>query len=173
MNSGSLKSTGSTIAHYEATASGWREFREAVRRGERAVLGDRAYHYVPPGPSRFAALEFGDGVVIAVMEDGRVIRVPIDWFPILRDASPEERADFEFDRRRTWAFFPKLNTEVSVDQVLAYRDGADEEAFIRASASDDEERLWADIGALFRKARLVTGKTAEEIFAEVARTEPL
>jgi hypothetical protein len=173
MSSGSSKSTGSTTAHYEASANGWRGFREARCRGETAVLGNSGYHYVPPGPTRFVSLEFCDGLLVAALEDGRVIRVPIAWFPILRDTSPEERSEIEFDHRRTWAFSPKLNTEVSVDQVLAYCDGADEETFIAASASDHEQRLVADIGALVRKARRVIGKSAEEIFAEVVRSEPL
>ena len=173
MSAGSSQNTSSTTAHFEPTPNGWRGFRGALRRGEIAVLGNSRYHYAPPGPTRFVHLQVTDTVVIADLEDGRHIQVPIGWFPILRDAVQTERERFEFDRRRTWAFFPDLNTELSVDHILAYRDGAEEEAFVAASASADEGRLVADIGALVRKAMRVTGKSANDILARVTQTEPL
>ncbi len=134
------------------------------------MLGDAAYHYSPPGRTRLVGLEVSATHIVATLEDGREIRVPLGWFPILRDAAPEERQVIEFDVRMTWAFFPRLNTEVSVDQILAYRDGADEDAFIAASASEDEDRLLADIEALVRKAVRVTGRAEGEILAAVTGT---
>ena len=173
MSVGSSPNTGSTTERFEPTPSGWRGFRAAISQGETAILGNSRYHYAPPGPTRFARLQLTDTDVLADLEDGRRIEVPIGWFPILRDATQEERKQFEFDHRRTWAFFPALNTEISVDHLLAYRDGAEEEAFVAASASADEGRLVEDIGALVRKAMRVTGKTAADILARVVETEPM
>jgi hypothetical protein len=173
MSAGSSPNTRSITAHFESTPNGWRGFRDAVRRGETAILGNSHYHYVPPGPTRFDTLQVTDAAVIAALADGRRIEVPIAWFPVLRDAVQAEREHFEFDHRRTWAFFPDLNTELSVDHILAYRDGADEEAFVAASASADEERLVADIGALVRKAMRVAGKSARDVLARVTQKEPL
>lgn len=173
MSLGSSPNTRSTTERFEPTPSGWRGFRAAISQGGSAVLGNSHYHYSPPGPTRFVHLQVTDSAVLADLEDGRRIHVPIEWFPILRDAAQEERERFEFDRRRTWVFFPALNTDISVDHLLAYRDGAEEEAFVAASASADEDRLVADIGALVRKAMRITGKAAADILARMAQTEPM
>lgn len=173
MSTGSSPNTRGITAHFEPTPGGWRGFRAAIRQGEAAVLGNSQYHYTPPASTRFAHLQISDTAVIADLEDGRRIQVPLGWFPILRDATQEERGRFEFDHRRTWAFFPDLNTEISIDHLLAYRDGAEEEAFVAASASADEDRLAADIGALVRKAMRITGKAAADILARVTQTQPL
>jgi|GEM_PF-4075184 hypothetical protein len=44
---------------------------------------------------RFATavdVRIDDGLLHVVMADGREIAVPLEWFPRLRDASPEQRA---------------------------------------------------------------------------------
>ncbi|PSR27144.1 MAG: hypothetical protein C7B46_19580 [Sulfobacillus benefaciens] len=81
--------------------------------------------------------------------DGRQIQVPLEWFPILRDASPEERQVWEISLpKRVEILFPMLNAEITINQLLAWRQGEDEEAFIVASSSS-EQRL-TDIAALIR-----------------------
>lgn len=167
-------SASSPIKHFNPTQDGWNAFREAVRKSDPApVMGSAEYHYVPPGPTRIAEFGVADDVVRCHLEDGRRLVLPLSWFPILGDASPEERSEFEVDEARTTVFFPLLNADVTVDQMLAYHDGVEEDAFIAASASGDEDMLLLDIGALVRKACRVTGGTPDEILARVKETQRL
>ncbi len=41
------------------------------------------------------SVEFSDEMMSVHLADGRVISVPLTWFPLLRDASPAERAQYE------------------------------------------------------------------------------
>ena len=51
------------------------------------------------------------------LDDGRVIAVPLAWFPRLLNATPEQRAQFEISPRGLhWA---ALDEDSSVDGLLA------------------------------------------------------
>ena len=137
------------------------------------VMGGASYHFVPPGPTRITEFEVTPDAIRCRLDNGRLLEIPLSWFPILRDAKPDERQAFEVDDARTMVFFPLLNADVTVDQMLAYHDGVEEDAFIAASASGDEDMLLLDIGALVRKACRVTGGTPDEILARVKETQRL
>ncbi len=40
-----------------------------------------------------ASVAFTDSSLVVDLQDGRSLSVPLDWYPQLRDASPEQRAD--------------------------------------------------------------------------------
>jgi hypothetical protein len=42
----------------------------------------------PPEP-RARAVEFIPGAFVVLLEDGRSLTVPLEWFPRLRDATPQ------------------------------------------------------------------------------------
>lgn len=146
--------------HFDPTPEGWAAFREALRRARAAaeadpeaavsfpVLGTWDYHLrLPEGRTRIADLRFPDGDTLEVsLEDGRRVTVPLAWFPILRDALPEEREQTEPLAGGAALHFPALNTEVAVDDVLFCRGGWDEEARIAREVTP--ERLIYTIEAL-------------------------
>lgn len=89
---------------FEPTPEGWAAFRraqaetlEAKARGERSmhypILGGGRYWFAPPlGSPRIVSCDL-DGVEVRIaLADGRSITAPLSWWPILQDASPEERA---------------------------------------------------------------------------------
>jgi hypothetical protein len=43
------------------------------------------------------SVEFGDQMMHVRLSDGRVVSVPLVWFPLLRDATPEQRSRYEID----------------------------------------------------------------------------
>lgn len=51
------------------------------------------------------------------LDDGRVISVPLAWFPRLLNASPEQRAQFEISPRGI--HWDALDEDISVDGLLA------------------------------------------------------
>jgi Protein of unknown function (DUF2442) len=53
------------------------------------------------------------------LSDGRVIAVPLAWFPRLMHATPEARAKVEFSRRGLHR--EALGEDISIDGLLAAR----------------------------------------------------
>lgn len=51
------------------------------------------------------------------LDDGRVIAVPLAWFPRLLTATPEQRAQFELSPRGV--HWEALDEDISVDGLLA------------------------------------------------------
>ena len=55
--------------------------------------------------------------------DGRILSVPLAWFPLLRGATPEQRANYEIGGGGISLHWPDLDEDLSVAGLLA---GADE-----------------------------------------------
>ena len=63
------------------------------------------------------ALHFDDDSLWVHLDDGRVIAVPLAWFPRLLAATPEQRAQFELSPRGI--HWEALDEDISVDGLLA------------------------------------------------------
>jgi hypothetical protein len=62
------------------------------------------------------AMEFRDGLLLVTLKDGRVIGTPIDWYPRLANATPEQLEHYEL-----WAFgihWEELDEDLSIDGML-------------------------------------------------------
>jgi uncharacterized protein DUF2442 len=55
------------------------------------------------------------------LSDGRTIVAPLEWFPRLLYASPQERANFRLIRKGRGIHWPKLDEDISVEALLAGR----------------------------------------------------
>jgi hypothetical protein len=53
------------------------------------------------------------------LTDGRIISVPLIWFPILHGASPEQRSNYEIGAGGRSLHWPALDEDLSVAQLLA------------------------------------------------------
>jgi hypothetical protein len=58
------------------------------------------------------------------LTDGRVISVPIVWFPVLHEATPEQRARYEIGSGGTGLHWRELDEDLSVAGLLAGVDSA-------------------------------------------------
>lgn len=63
------------------------------------------------------SVRFDEDSLWVNLSDGRVIAVPLAWFPRLLNASPEQRAKVEFSRRGL--HWESLDEDISVDGLLA------------------------------------------------------
>jgi hypothetical protein len=59
-----------------------------------------------------------DGELVVELEDGRSVHVPLEWFPKLRDAAPEELAEWRLIGRGVGIHWPKLDEDISVRGLL-------------------------------------------------------
>jgi hypothetical protein len=56
--------------------------------------------------------------LIVDLSDGRVISVPLVWFPRLFNASAEERAEYELLGRGVGIHWPRIDEDLSVAGLL-------------------------------------------------------
>ena len=64
-------------------------------------------------------VEFDDERMLVVLEDGREISVPLQWFPRLLHASPAQRNAVRISRSGQGLHWDQLNEDLSVAGLLA------------------------------------------------------
>lgn len=68
------------------------------------------------------AVKFMDEMMEVYLTDGRIISVPIIWFPLLHEATLEQRAGYEIGGGGVSLHWPEIDEDISVAGLLA---GAD------------------------------------------------
>lgn len=71
--------------------------------------------------ARAQRVEVGDDTLIVELVDGRVITVPLTWFPRLWYGNAEERSHFEIIGDGMLIHWPDLDEDLSVAGLLAGR----------------------------------------------------
>ena len=65
------------------------------------------------------AVEFNHGMMNVFLTDGRIISVPIIWFPLLYEATPEQREGYEIGGGGVSLHWPELDEDLSVANLMA------------------------------------------------------
>jgi hypothetical protein len=68
------------------------------------------------------SVDFDEEMMHVSLTDGRLISVPIIWFPLLRGATPEQRTKYEIGGGGTSLHWPELDEDLSVAGLLAGSD---------------------------------------------------
>jgi hypothetical protein len=63
-------------------------------------------------------VRFSDDRLIVDLDDGRTISVPLDWYPRLRNASPEQRAAWELCGGGAGIHWPDVDEDLSAEGLL-------------------------------------------------------
>jgi hypothetical protein len=71
-----------------------------------------------PESPRALRVEVLEGDLVVHLEDGRTVSVPLEWFPKLRDASPDALGDWRLVGRGVGIHWPKLDEDLSVRGLL-------------------------------------------------------
>jgi hypothetical protein len=82
-------------------------------------------------PPRIVRVEVDDRHLTAHLDDGRILLVPLDWFPRLSHGSPEERARYELSGSGHGIHWPDLDEDISVEGLLAGRRSGEGEGSLR------------------------------------------
>ena len=64
-------------------------------------------------------ISFEGGVLQVFLSDGREIRVPLEWFPKLRDASPKVRRHWRLIGKGIGVHWPDIDEDLSLDGLLS------------------------------------------------------
>ena len=70
-------------------------------------------------------IEFDNEMMHVHLTDGRIISVPLIWFPLLSGVTPEQRTRFEIGGGGTSLHWPEIDEDLSVAGLLA---GADQQS---------------------------------------------
>lgn len=72
-----------------------------------------------------------DDLLRAHLADGRIISVPLQWYPRLFHATPKERRNYEIGGRGRGIHWPDLDEDISVQNLLEGRKSAESEASLQ------------------------------------------
>ena len=65
-----------------------------------------------------AGVAFTDSSLVVDLQDGRSLSVPLDWYPKLRDASPEQRADHRLIGNGIGIHWESLGIDLSTQGLI-------------------------------------------------------
>lgn len=65
------------------------------------------------------AIEFDNEMMHVSLIDGRIISVPIIWFPLLYEATPEQRKNYEIGGGGISLHWEELDEDLSVANLMA------------------------------------------------------
>ncbi|KFX64416.1 MULTISPECIES: DUF2442 domain-containing protein [Paraburkholderia] len=54
------------------------------------------------------------------LSEGRPVRIPLNWLPVLKAATQEERERFAISMDRQQLFWPEIDEDVNVAALLAF-----------------------------------------------------
>ena len=63
-------------------------------------------------------VRFTEDMMIVRLTDGREISVPLEWFPRLRDASPEQRNNWRFIAKGIGMHWEDVDEDIGVSTLL-------------------------------------------------------
>ena len=75
-----------------------------------------------PPNARARSIRFIPDSFVVDLEDGRSLTVPLEWFPRLRDATPEQRNHWELIGPGFGFHWPDLDEDISVAGLLGLPD---------------------------------------------------
>lgn len=61
---------------------------------------------------------FDETKMTVLLEDGRELSVPIEWFPRLRDATPKQRNNWRFIGRGEGIHWEDIDEDISIEGLL-------------------------------------------------------
>ena len=65
------------------------------------------------------AVEFADGAMLVFLTDGRMLTVPLLWFPRLFASALEQRANVEIGSGGISLHWPEIDEDLSVANLMA------------------------------------------------------
>ncbi len=63
-------------------------------------------------------VRFTDDALVVRLSDGREVSVPLEWFPRLRDATPEQRKNWRFIGKGIGMHWEEVDEDIAVSTLL-------------------------------------------------------
>jgi hypothetical protein len=98
-----------------------------------------------------------DDTLTVDLADGRIISVPIAWFPRLLHGAPEERSSWVFIADSEGIHWPGLDEDLSVGSLLAGRPSGESQESLRRWLNGREKTRIAESSPTTRKTETSQG----------------
>lgn len=72
-----------------------------------------------PNSALAMSVTFDDVMMHVALTDGRILSVPLAWFPVLRTATPEQRTNCEIGGGGIGLHWPDLDEDLSIAGLMA------------------------------------------------------
>ena len=76
-------------------------------------------------------ITFTDDALAAELADGRIVSVPLDWYPRLVRATEDERNNWELHSGSQYIHWEDLDEDISVEGLLAGRRSRESQASLK------------------------------------------
>ncbi len=63
---------------------------------------------------------FEDEKIFVELNEGRIVSVPMCWYPKLKNATPQQRSEFELWEQGKWIHWEELDEDLSAEGFLKY-----------------------------------------------------
>lgn len=90
--------------------------------GGREAMNEPDPRAFVPTSALAKSVDFGDGLMRVQLQDGRIVCVPLAWFPAFRGATKKQLRHYEIGGGGVSLHWPDLDEDLSVAGLLA---GAD------------------------------------------------
>jgi hypothetical protein len=76
-------------------------------------------HAYVPTTALAETVKFDEAMMHVTLTDGRIISVPIIWFPLLHEATSEQRQRYEIDGGGISLYWPEIDEDLSIAGLMA------------------------------------------------------
>ncbi len=73
---------------------------------------------ISPTATLAETVRFTDDALIVALSDGREVSVPLEWFPLLRDATPVQRDNWRLIARGIGIHWEDVDEDIAVTTLL-------------------------------------------------------
>ena len=73
---------------------------------------------ISPTATLAETVRFNEDALIVLLTDGREVSVPLEWFPRLRDATPEQRDNWRLIARGIGIHWEDVDEDIAVTTIL-------------------------------------------------------
>jgi len=97
----------------------------SISAGRQPNLQTRIRRGYRPTTALAESVRFDDEMMYVLLTDGRIIGVPLIWFPLLQEATRSQLENYQIDGGGVSLHWPDIDEDISVAGLL---DGADWES---------------------------------------------
>lgn len=83
------------------------------------MVNSRAVRAYVPTSATASSVEFDEHMMHVRLADGRIISVPLIWFPLLHDATPSQLKNFEISPAGIGIHWPELDEDLSIAGLMS------------------------------------------------------
>jgi hypothetical protein len=73
---------------------------------------------VSPTTTLAETVRFTEDALVVALSDGREVSIPLEWFPRLRDATPEQRENWRLIARGIGIHWEDVDEDIAVTTLL-------------------------------------------------------